>query len=208
MLTPEQSYTPRLVAGLQSGEIDVAFIRSPFGDGEWLGLELLVDEPMLVVVPAWHHLAGDRSVALASLAGDTFIVFPRASGPVLYDVIIASCQRAGFSPRLGQEAPQIPSIVPLVAAGFGVSVVPESIRQIHTEGVTYLPIEGEAPRAPISLAYRRDNHSAPVRNFVAVAKQHGHSPMSERNRHRSQPKLNSGPHISHLEAERSAEPDA
>jgi LysR substrate binding domain len=89
---------------------------------------------------------------------------------------VASCQRAGFTPRLDQEAPQIPSIVPMVAAGFGVSVVPQSIQQIQTEGVVFLPIEGEAPRAPISLAYRRSDHSMAVRNFVALAKRHAHAP--------------------------------
>jgi DNA-binding transcriptional LysR family regulator len=174
VVTPEQTYTPRLIAGLRSGEIDVAFIRSPHGGGDWLGLELLVDEAMVVVLPASHHLARSGSVELASLAGETFIIIPRASGPNLYDAIIASCQRAGFSPRLGQEAPQIPSIVPMVAAGFGASVVPESIQQIHTEGVAYLRIEGEAPRAPIALGYRRDDHSTAVRKFVALAKRMSH----------------------------------
>ena len=91
-------------------------------------------------------------------------------GPGLYDAVIASCQQAGFSPKLSEVAPQIPSIVHLVGAGFGISVVPQSIAQIRAEGVVYLRVEGEAPCAPISLAYRRDNHSAVVRNFVALAR--------------------------------------
>jgi DNA-binding transcriptional LysR family regulator len=109
---------------------------------------------------------------LAALAEETLILFPRAIGPGLHDAIIASCQRAGFSPRLGQEGPQISTMVHMVAAGFGVSIVPRSIAQIQLEGVAYIPIEGEAPRAPISLAYRRDDRSTTVRNFVASAKRH------------------------------------
>jgi DNA-binding transcriptional LysR family regulator len=175
LLTPEQSLMPRLLAALHSGEIDIAFVRSAFSDDDRLGIELLVEEPMLAVLPASHTLAGERSVALAALSSDTFIIFPREYGPVLYDAIVASCQRAGFTPQLDQEAPQIPSIVPMVAAGFGVSLVPQSIRQIHTEGVVYLPIEGEAPGAPISLAYRRGDRSMAVRNFVALAKRHAHA---------------------------------
>jgi hypothetical protein len=104
------------------------------------------------------------------LAHETFILFPRAIGPGLHDSIIASCQRAGFSPILGQEAPQISSIVHLVAAGFGVSIVPHSIEQIRADGIVYVPIKGEAPRAPISLAVRKDNRSAVIRNFVALAR--------------------------------------
>jgi DNA-binding transcriptional LysR family regulator len=114
------------------------------------------------------------------LTHETLILFPRAIGPGLYDSIIASCQRAGFSPILGQEAPQIPSIIYLVAAGFGVSLVPQSIEQIHADGIVCTRIEGEAPMAPIGLTYRRDNHSATVQNFVALprkrAQRFGHEP--------------------------------
>ena len=58
----------------------------------------------------------------------------------------------------------------MVAAGLGVSIVPQSTNQIRAEGVRYLPIEGEGPRAPISLAYRRNDHSPAVRNFVDLAR--------------------------------------
>jgi DNA-binding transcriptional LysR family regulator len=172
LVSPEQSNTPLLVAGLRRGEIDVAFVRPPLSDGDGLAVEPLVEEPMLTVLPQWHPRAGDRFMPLAALAPETFILFPRAIGPSLHDAIIASCQRAGFSPKLGQEAPQISTMVHMVAAGFGVSIVPQSIARIRLEGVTYISIEGEAPCAPISLAYRRDERSPIVRNFVASARRH------------------------------------
>ena len=172
ILAPEQSNTPRLVAGLHDGEVDVAFVRPPVSDSDGLGMELLVDEPMLVVLPTTHALAQDRSIPLAAIAEDTLILFPRPIGPGLHDSIVAACQHAGFSPVLSQEAPQIASIVPMVAAGFGVSIVPQSIQQIHAEGVAYLRIQGVTPRAPISLAYLRANQSVAVRNFVTVARRH------------------------------------
>jgi len=170
VLSPEQSNTARLIAALQSGEIDVAFVRPPIIGGEGITLDLLIDEPMMIVLPAWHPHAGDRSMPLAALAPDTFILFPRTIGPGLHDAIIASCQRAGFSPKLGQEASQTVSIIYMVAAGFGVSIVPQSLAQIRAEGAVYLGIEGGAPRAPISLAHRRDDRSTIVRNFVALAR--------------------------------------
>jgi DNA-binding transcriptional LysR family regulator len=126
----------------------------------------------MIVLPESHPRAGDRSMPLAALAEETLILFPRAVGPGLHDAIIASCQRAGFSPKLGQEAPHISTTVHMVAAEFGVSIVPQSIVQIRLAGIAYLSIEGEAPGAPISLAYRGDNRSTVVRNFVASARQH------------------------------------
>jgi DNA-binding transcriptional LysR family regulator len=172
LVSPEERNTPLLVAGLRSGEIDVAFIRPPLHDSEGLEVEPLVEEPMVIVLPESHPRAGDRSMALAALAEETLLLFPRTVGPGLHDAIIASCQRAGFSPKLGQEAPQISTTVHMVAAGFGVSIVPQSIAQIHLAGVAYIRIEDEAPRAPISLAYRRDDRSTTVRNFVASARRH------------------------------------
>jgi DNA-binding transcriptional LysR family regulator len=177
-LSPEQSNTPRLVEGLRSGAIDVAFVRPPLSDGEGIVVQPVVEEPMRMVLPTAHAQAGRRSVALTVLTDEMLILFPRAIGPGLYDSIIASCQRAGFSPNLGQEAPQISSTVHLVAAGFGVSVVPQSIEQIQAKGIVYVPIKGEAPRAPIGLAYRRDNPSRTVRNFVALARRRNRGPSS------------------------------
>jgi DNA-binding transcriptional LysR family regulator len=170
LLSPQESNTPLLVAALRSEEIDVAFIRPPISDGEGLTVLPLIEEPMLIVLPATHSLAGRGAVPLTALAQENWILLSRAIGPAGHDAVIASCQRAGFSPNLGQEAPQTPSIVFMVAAGFGVSIVPQSVNQIRAEGVRYLPIEGEGPRAPIGLAYRRNDHSPAVRNFVEVAR--------------------------------------
>jgi DNA-binding transcriptional LysR family regulator len=170
VLSPEQSNTPQLIAGLRSGALDVAFVRPPLSDGEGIAVQPLVEEQMRIVLPAAHPLAGRSSLPLSALAREILILFPRAIGPGLHDTIIASCQQAGFSPVLGQDAPQIPSTVYLVAAGFGVSVVPQSIEHIQAENVAYLRIDGDGPRASIGLAYRRDEQSVAVRNFVALAR--------------------------------------
>lgn len=70
---------------------------------------------------------------------------------------------------VGQEAPQISSIIYMVASAFGVSIVPRS-SEITVEGVLYLPIEGEGPLAHIGLAYRRDDPSTAVGHFVEIAR--------------------------------------
>jgi DNA-binding transcriptional LysR family regulator len=170
-LFPAASNTPLLAARLQAGQIDVAILRPPLGDSEGLALEPLVDEPDVIVVPRGHPLSAKASAPLSALAEDTFVLFPRELNPGNYDLIIGACLRAGFRPKLGQEAPQIISAVPMVAAGLGVSIVPASIARICRDGVAHLSIEGDAPRALISLAHRRDDRSAAVQNFVAVARQ-------------------------------------
>jgi DNA-binding transcriptional LysR family regulator len=106
VLLPEQSNTPKLIASLHDGSIDVAFVRPPFNDSDGISVEPLVEGPMRIVLPSNHPQASLRSVSLASLAGETFILFPRAIGPPgLHDSIIAACQRAGFS-RMHHRSPR------------------------------------------------------------------------------------------------------
>jgi DNA-binding transcriptional LysR family regulator len=178
VLSPVQSNTPDLVEAVQNGSVDVAFVRPPLGDGQSITVHPLVEEPMRIVLPSNHPQARKRFVSLATLAQETIILPPRAISPGLYDSIIASCQRAGFSPMLKHEDPLmvIASIVYLVAAGFGISIVPHSFEHIRADGIVYVPIKGEAPRALISLAVRKDNRSAVIRNFVALARPRARAP--------------------------------
>lgn len=168
-LRPREGNTAGLIAGLLAGEVDLAFLRAPFDAPEALQqLELLEDE-LLVALPAGHPASAAPAIALADLAQETFILFPREISPGLYDRIIAVIQQAGFSPKLGQEAPQIVSTVPMVAAGFGVALVPASVRQIQADSVRYLPLRGQRASAPICLAWPRDHGSAALANFLALA---------------------------------------
>jgi DNA-binding transcriptional LysR family regulator len=124
----------------------------------------------VLVLPNGRALANAGSASLASLAKETFVLCHRGFSPTMYDSIVAACARAGFSPKIGQEAPQIVTVIPLVAAGFGVSIVPRSFSEIHLPGVAYIDIEDDAPRSSIVLAWRRDERSAAVKNAMKVAR--------------------------------------
>jgi DNA-binding transcriptional LysR family regulator len=171
-LVLEESGSSELVQGLHNEEVDAAFIRSPVADVVGLTVRPLLEEPMLVAVPSGHPLAkGVNSktapLPLAALAKETFILYKRPGGPGLYDTIITACRGAGFSPRVGQEAPRIISTLNLVAAGLGVSVVPESLRRLQMDGVVYRRLEESAAlSAPLILACRRGENAAAVQRFI------------------------------------------
>lgn len=174
-LTLEENGTADLVQALRSERIDAAFIRSPIADAPELVVRPLLAEEMIVALPMRHRLAarragrGDAALQLRALAAETFILYRRPSGPGLYDAIISACRRAGFSPNIGQEAPLIVSTLNLVAAGLGVSIVPASLRRQHMDGVVYRRIKGHPQlRAPLNLAYRRDDNSSAVRRFIEL----------------------------------------
>ena len=170
VLAPHASNTSLLVARVRAGQVDVALIRPPISDTEGLVIVPLIDEETVVILPNGHRLSKFASVPLAALAKEVFVFYPRTINPGNYDAVIAACHRAGFNPTLGQEAPQIVAVIPLVAAGLGVSVVPQSTARILSDEVCYRPIEGVAPRAEICLAYCRRNASRAIQNFVAVAR--------------------------------------
>jgi len=170
-LTLEEANTTQLVARLQDGSLDAAFLRSDATDDATFQVRLLAEEPMVVALPTSHAAADRKKVNLATLRNDPFLLFPRAIGPTLYDRIIDACRKAGFEPTIGQLAPQIASIVNLVAAELGVSIVPASMSQLRIAGVAYRPIAGQTPTARLALAHRRGETSTTVRNFLASVRQ-------------------------------------
>ena len=135
-LALEESGTTELAAGLRAAQIDVAFVRSPVGEAPDLTVRPLLEEPMVAALPSGHRLGNAPGpLPLATLAGEIFILYRRPVGPGLHDAIIAACDRAGFSPQIGQEAPRMLSTLSLVAAGLGVTLVPESMSRLQAEGV-------------------------------------------------------------------------
>ena len=168
-LTLEEANTARLVTGLREETLDAVFLRPGTPGSEELQLRRLSEEPMVVVLPGGHPAAALEEIDLAILKDEPFLLFPREIGSTLYDTIVDACRHAGFEPIVGQLAPQIGSIVNLVAAELGVSIVPASMMQLRVTGVAYRRIAGQSPATQLALAYRRGETSPVVRNFIARA---------------------------------------
>ena len=169
----EESGTTELVEALLAGRLDAAFVRSPILAHAGLAVHPVLDEPMVVALPQGHGLAYSLGspLALAELAAETFVLYRRPVGPGLHDAIIAACDRAGFSPTIGQETPRMLSTLSLVAAGLGVTLVPESMSRLAAGGVAYRALAASAGlSAPLNLAHRRGEPAAAVRRFVALVR--------------------------------------
>jgi DNA-binding transcriptional LysR family regulator len=157
-----------LMEKLMRQEIDAAFIRPGLEDPKDVYLKRLADEPMLIALPAHHPLAARETVPLSALAGAPFILFPRTVGLSLYDDIVRGCRDAGFELVVTQEAPQIPSVINLVAADLGVSIVPASIAHLKLDGAVYRPIEGPPLVARLGLAMLKAQRSRVVGNLMSL----------------------------------------
>lgn len=171
-LVLEEQGTGDLVAGLRAEEIDVAFIRSPVADAQGLSVYEILKEEMLAALPTGHNLAAaGPTISIGELSAEPFILYRRPSGPGFYDSIIAACHRAGFAPQIAQEAPRVLSTLNLVAAGLGVTIVPESLSTLGMAGLTYRRLKGRPMlMAPLNLACRSVDHSAAARQFVELVR--------------------------------------
>ncbi len=151
-------------------QIQASFTRTPLGDPA-LQSETLDRERFVLALPVDHPRAGQAKLRLRDFAGEGFILFSRHQGSAIYDAIIASCQRAGFSPRIAQEGGGVQTILALVAAGLGVAMVPASLRHMQRPGVLYRELPGgDTQEIGLALVWRKDDHSPVVESLVKIAR--------------------------------------
>lgn len=170
-VTLEEALSDEVFERMRTDRMDVAFIRTSVADADDFVISPLLEEAMLAALPSGHALAqGDGALSLKRLGGETFILYgPPGTG--IYDRTVAACRAAGFSPRVGQQAPRITSTLGLVAAGLGISLVPACMQRMNMDGVTYRRLKGPAqPKAVLNLASRRGDASAVVRQFLSLVK--------------------------------------
>lgn len=164
----EEAGSGELMEALVEERLDVAFVRSPVSGIPGLIIEPVLLEPMLIALPVGHRLAVDSAedVPLTELIHEPLILYRRPAGQGLYDAILAACHRAGFSPRIVQEAPRLPATLSLVGAGLGLSIVPASMRRLGGDGIVFRSIAEEAQlSAPLFLALRENRQSPLIRRF-------------------------------------------
>ncbi len=166
-LVLQEASSGELEDALLQERLDAAFLRSSGGWREGLVAEHVLDEELVIVLPADHPLAAEEApLPLTGLAREPFVLYRRQAGAGLYDTILAACRDAGFNPIITQEAPLLPATFSLVAAGMGISIVPASMRRLGGEGLVYRPIAAQpALLAPLRLALRKGPGAATLMHF-------------------------------------------
>ncbi|SIR01220.1 transcriptional regulator, LysR family [Peribacillus simplex] len=162
--------TPMQIEAFHNKEIDIGFVRPPIFD-PLLSLLSVYQETCIAVVPKLHPFAQRASISLGDLSTEQFILVEREIWPSWYDDIISKCHDAGFSPVIRQGVKEIQTVIGLVASGLGISIVPRSTSNFHMRDVRYVNIEQEAPRVEMSLAWRTDEDSILVKQFLDTATQ-------------------------------------
>ena len=157
----EEDGSNSLIDSILNEKNDIVFLRKPAPIGLGLTSLHVLDEPLIVALPNNHPLAiQQESIHLLDLEPYDFVLYRRLAGQDLFDNILASCYQAGFSPNIVQEAPRLTSSLNLIAAGIGLSIVPEAIRDFWNNQIVYKTLQADIPCiAPIYAVYKQDfNH--------------------------------------------------
>lgn len=158
------------ITALKGGDLDVGFVRTPLHEPQ-LSSETVRREKLVLALPFDHRLAVRERVALAAVAREPFVFFPRSRGPGFFDFVMGFCRDSGFTPQIVQVAPQM-DVLALVGAGFGVSILPESVRELRRVDIVLRPITG-SPITELRLVWRSGDTSPAVARFIETVRRVG-----------------------------------
>jgi DNA-binding transcriptional LysR family regulator len=159
--------TSAIEDAIRRSELDLGFLRETLPEAPLVS-RVVLEEPVVAVLPASHPLAARKRLVLASLGSEPFVFFPRPLGPAFYDKLVGFCMAAGFVPRVIQEATQWQTVVSFVEAGMGVSLAPGCVRRFRWEGVVYRRLARLS--TVVSTCWRRDGAPSTAGTFFKLAK--------------------------------------
>jgi DNA-binding transcriptional LysR family regulator len=159
------------IQSLEDGSIDVGIIPTPY-PGRGLASQLLVEAPLVAALPKSHGLAKHKSLALEQLADQPFVLFPLALQTRMLEIIVSSCSQVGFVPKVGQEASQLHTLLALVNANRGVTLVPSWVAaSAYPAEVVYRRITTPMEPYGLVLAWREDSPNHTISGFRRVAEE-------------------------------------
>ncbi|VVE19983.1 LysR family transcriptional regulator [Pandoraea cepalis] len=176
------------VEALMDGRIDAGLFIPPVPARYVNELSYLpiVREPLMLALPAGRGMAGDDDIAadaqpgapvsLADFADEPLVIFPRRVAPAFYDIIMGCYAALGLTPRVGQEAIQMQTIVSLVSAGMGVALVPQSLCHLRRTGVTYRALRETSTLIETGLLWRTAEVTPVLEGFLETARAVAHTP--------------------------------
>ncbi len=162
-----EGITEQIVADVESGRLDVGLVLQPAEMPATLGSRLVQKDVLILALPEAHPLARPGNVALENFAGERFLGFERHIGPQMFDAIVTTCMRRGFSPLMF-PARQMNTIVSLVSGGVGVALVPACVKALHREGVVFRPLKGEKTSVDTLVVWRKTDESPLVKALLAL----------------------------------------
>lgn len=158
--------TIKQVEALEQGKLDVGILRAPV-QSDKLQVQTLFFDPFMVVIPS----AGKKFKSLEELTlfikNKQFIFFNKEYAPHYHDKLVEICHRLGFKPDITHEVNNVHSILQLVEAGLGVSILPLSLKQQYVNlKLSFIELKDIPVNTEVVLAYKSSNLSVALKWFI------------------------------------------
>jgi DNA-binding transcriptional LysR family regulator len=164
-----EGHSRRLCLGLERNELDLVITREAPSTKE-IDSVAIIQESLMVAVPAAHPLSAADSVELSGLTKEDFILFSRSAAPVYFDRIINSCREHGFEPKVVQEVDGWSAILSLVSAELGITITSGALSKVAFPGIKFLPLRPKLADVGFWLSWRRDRRAPAVEQLrIAIA---------------------------------------
>ena len=141
---------------VESGRVDFGIVQLPAPSGKFEEA-VLFTEPFVVLVSKSHPIAKQRSVSLAKLAAESFILYKGRAR----DTALAACRAAGFEPRIACESRELETIRSLIAAGLGIAILPQLATRQPTANCVAIRLQGEGIERQVALLSRSGHAPSP-----------------------------------------------
>jgi DNA-binding transcriptional LysR family regulator len=158
--------------GLRDRKTDVMFAYQyhEIPDASDLKVMPLTQEALVVVLPKNHPLASQPKISFSDLIDEEFVIPLSQVVLGLSEQIYYFCSQAGFVPKVAQEAVFMVTILGLVSAEIGISILPSSVQNLQRSGIVYRPIQEQTTAAQLAVIWRQNSSSAVLQNFLEVIK--------------------------------------
>jgi DNA-binding transcriptional LysR family regulator len=174
-LNPEVEFSLRAIPTanqvqmLETGSLDMGFLRLPIGEHSALDVVTVHREPFVLVVPASHKLARRKRVRLSEVSGQDFVMYERSYAPGFHDLIIGMLRDARIVPNVSQTAAEISTLISLVDAHMGIAILPASAVKHSVASVIACKILDHIPMSEIAIVVSKQVRAAVVDSFRSFA---------------------------------------
>ena len=154
------------------GQIDIGLTRALTTEqSKMFSSRHLYYDPMMAVLPVSKAVRTKR-VDISDLATESFVLFHRAGAPPLFDTILGMCNQAGFSPRVKCEPNMMQTVLSIVEAEQGISIVPACVRNLRSHGIRFYRLQPDEVRVALVAAWKKETPSIALRAFLDLIDEH------------------------------------
>jgi DNA-binding transcriptional LysR family regulator len=158
-----------VVVTVEQGNADVGLVV-PYFESSIVSSETVMELPLLAALPKSHPLASAGRISLKQLSKESFVLFGHRRGSAFHERVLNICRQCGFSPNVLEEMEHIHTVLYLVGAGYGVSLVPATLEPSPQADVVLLPLQEPAATIELAMIWRRGDESPLVQTFLETVR--------------------------------------